>query len=421
MFTFQITLVAGNDYDDADFGFKDPTNGSIGDIVWNDRDGDGVQENGEPGISGIKVEIIKDINGNGVVDGGESVMATKTTNSTGAYNFVSLKGGNYLVRVNASSVASGLTLTGGTSPQGYTLAVGEDYNGADFGYQGDAKINGTIWLDEDGSASQDAGESGISGIVAFLDLDNDNIRDASEPFATTNASGTFEIAGLPSGAYTLRVDKDTIPSGYLFSTDATLSINLSQGQTFTSADFGFMEGMEVYLPLIVNNFVSAPDLVVNSVEASSDLIQVVVENQGTASTTSGFWVDFYINPDPIPSHENQSWDDVANEGIVWGVTAALLPGETITLTYSTDPSAANEYYSELNSVYSGFIAAGTPIYAQVDSVHLNTSYGGILEIHEIQGGTYNNITSGTAVSSFVEVQQSSINIPDESFVLPNRK
>jgi hypothetical protein len=37
------------------------------------------------------------------------------------------------------------------------------------------------------------------------------------------------------------------------------------------------------------------------------------------------------------------------------------------------------------------LAAGTPVYAQVDAVNLATTYGAVLENHEIAGGAYNNI------------------------------
>ena len=40
---------------DVDFGFRRPA--SIGDRVWNDLDGDGVQDGGEPGLVGWQVNI----------------------------------------------------------------------------------------------------------------------------------------------------------------------------------------------------------------------------------------------------------------------------------------------------------------------------------------------------------------------------
>jgi len=177
---------------------------------------------------------------------------------------------------------------------------------------------------------------------------------------------------------------------------------------------------EVFLPLVFNNFVSAPDLVVTGVSASSTLVEVTITNQGTMATSSGFWVDFYINPDPVPTHENEVWSDVADEGIVWGVNVSIAAGESLTLRYSTAPGAPNLYYSAVNSNFSGLLAVGTPVYAQVDSAHLNTTYGGVLEIHEILGTTYNNVsaaytavapTSATAQPAFSPLGSEQLDLP----------
>lgn len=167
---------------------------------------------------------------------------------------------------------------------------------------------------------------------------------------------------------------------------------------------------KVYMPVMLNNVTMAPDLVVTNVSASSSQVEVTIENQGNAATSSGFWVDFYVNPNPVPTSEGQVWQDVGDEGIVWGVSVPLLPGEALTLIYSTDADAPNLYYSAANSHFTGTLAAGTPVYAQVDSAHLGTTYGGVLELHEILGGAYNNVSDpffatapgtpvGTAVSA----------------------
>ncbi len=119
-------------------------------------------------------------------------------------------------------------------------------------------------------------------------------------------------------------------------------------------------------------------------------MQVVIVNQGNAPVTGEFWVDVYIDPRPVPTAVNQIWPDYASQGLVWGVTAdalPLAPGETLTLTIG------DAYYSAGDSSFSGSLAEGTPVYAQVDSANLNTTYGGVLEDHEILGGSYNNIAS----------------------------
>ncbi|MAT98925.1 MAG: hypothetical protein CL608_17415 [Anaerolineaceae bacterium] len=184
----------------------------------------------------------------------------------------------------------------------------------------------------------------------------------------------------------------------------TYTISDGNGGSDTATVTVQLGNYEIFLPMIVNNFVSAPDLVVSNINASSDLIEMTIENQGTQATSSGFWVDFYIDPDPVPTHENELWADVATEGIAWGVTVSIPAGGSLTLQYSTAPGAANLYYSAEDSNYSGSLPVGTPVYAQVDSAHLNTTYGGVLETHEILGEAYNNVSSEyTAVATATSI------------------
>jgi hypothetical protein len=63
----------------------------------------------------------------------------------------------------------------------------------------------------------------------------------------------------------------------------------------------------------------------------------------------------------------------------------LEPGETLTLTIG------DVYYWPSLSNFPGSLPAGTPIYVQVDSANMHTTYGAVLEGHEIYGGAYNNI------------------------------
>ena len=58
-----------------------------------------------------------------------------------------------------------------------------------------------------------------------------------------------------------------------------------------------------YLSLAANNYLVAPDLVVRSITATSDDVQVVIENQGNAPVTDEFWVEVYNNIERIDSAE----------------------------------------------------------------------------------------------------------------------
>ncbi len=121
------------DGDPSGAGENDPSpialQGSLGDLVWNDLDGDGVRDAGEPGLAGVTVFL--DANGNGTPDGGEP---TQVTDGTGAYTFTGLAAGSYTVRVDTTTVPTGLALSTHNQPLAVTLTAGEDLTTADFGF-----------------------------------------------------------------------------------------------------------------------------------------------------------------------------------------------------------------------------------------------------------------------------------------------
>lgn len=145
-----------------------------------------------------------------------------------------------------------------------------------------------------------------------------------------------------------------------------------------------------YLPVVLRRYppTSAPDLVVEEILASQNNLQVIIKNQGGEAVPGWFWIDLYVNPNPVPSRVNQTWEQVANQGAAWGIPQGavyLNPGVTFTLTIS------DSYYWPERSYIEWPLPIGIPIYVQVDSANANTNYGGVLENHEMIGGPYNNV------------------------------
>ena len=112
-----------------------PLFGRIGDLVWNDTDCDGVQElPPETGLGGVTVDLYVDLAGNGVIDGGDSIVATQVTGGSGAYLFTGVPAGSYIVDVANATVPPGMTLTTANDPTDLDLAGGEWRLDVDFGY-----------------------------------------------------------------------------------------------------------------------------------------------------------------------------------------------------------------------------------------------------------------------------------------------
>jgi hypothetical protein len=160
-------------------------------------------------------------------------------------------------------------------------------------------------------------------------------------------------------------------------------------------DFPLRPWHYLQLPLTLRRFAFAPDLVISRIRATTSTVTVTIANQGHGLATDDFWVDLYIDPNPPPTHVNQTWSMLSDQGLVWGVTADLQPGDILTLTVG-----GAYYYAPLSSVMWP-VPPGTPVYVQVDSAgqgEWTESYGGVLENHEIIGAPYNNISAPKLVS-----------------------
>jgi hypothetical protein len=242
-----IALPAGAD--GINYNFGELADAGLGDRVWLDRNGDGVQEEGEPGIGDVQVYL--DLNNDGVRDAGEPVT---TTNALGQYFFSNLPGGTYTVRVVTTTLPTGINQTydlDGATPTPHAatapLTTGTTRTDVDFGYRGTASIGDRVWLDRNGDGVQDAGEPGLSGVIVYLDLNGNGVRDADEPFDATDATGNYLIDGLPAGMYTVRVDVATLPGGVSATYDldgigtpgVVTGVTLSSGQARTDVDFGY--------------------------------------------------------------------------------------------------------------------------------------------------------------------------------------
>lgn len=77
---------------DVDCGAK------LGDLVWNDLDGDGLQDDGEPGIPGVTLQLL---------DGSNQVIDSAQTNDDGEYAFTNQCSGLYTVVVDLSTLPDG--------------------------------------------------------------------------------------------------------------------------------------------------------------------------------------------------------------------------------------------------------------------------------------------------------------------------
>jgi|GEM_PF-3934696 len=204
---------------------------SIGDLVFDDANGNGLQDTDEAGISGVTITLYND----------QGVPLANTASGTdGAYVFNGLSAGDYRVGFDLSSLvdkaftnqntgdpvlddaidsdvdpATGLTDL-------FTVAPGQDVTSIDAGVVSDGvivlngEISDRVFLDANANGLQDAGELGIAGaMVQLLDAQGSLVDTA-----ITDVDGVYIFSNVEPNDYQLKFDFTTAPGfeiGYAFS------------------------------------------------------------------------------------------------------------------------------------------------------------------------------------------------------------
>lgn len=227
-----VELSAGGSLDTVDFGFQEYT-ASIGDRVWRDSNGDGIQDGGESGLAGVTIQLWD--------ADGVSQLSSVVSDANGFYEFANLAAGTYtLVAIQPANHVPTYDADGLSEPNRavIVLATGESRNDADFGYQPLGRIGDLVWLDLDGNGAQDPSvEPGLGGVVIVA-------TGTGGTFSTvTDSNGGYVFASLPPGIYTISVtplpglapthDVDGIGSPNL------ATVTLGAGEICMDVDFGY--------------------------------------------------------------------------------------------------------------------------------------------------------------------------------------
>jgi hypothetical protein len=247
----------------ADF----PLCGKKAGTKFHDHNANGVRDTGDEGLANWQIKLYQDDgdkdledSDDGITGNGAVAQATTTTNASGAYEFLNLANGNYIVcEVKQSGWNESLPNSGtsdkadcsvdstlGAVGRGFTMS-GVDHVGNDFGNYQNGTKSGTKFEDTNGNGVRDSGEPGLSGVQIHL-FGTDGLGNAVHLHATTDANGNYSISA-PPGNYTAC---ETVPAGYTQSFPTSgpscsahtgqstfgYTVTLTSGGTDSGNDFG---------------------------------------------------------------------------------------------------------------------------------------------------------------------------------------
>ena len=238
--TTTVTLNAGNRNDRTLDAGLISSRAALGNFVWMDSNGDGVQTAGEPAVPGVTVTLFRPGFGpDGIGGNGDDALpvASMITDQNGQYLFENLLPGTY--QAAFTTIPTGITFTqldaGGNDnldsdvnpATGLTanvvLAAGDINLTADAGlFKPRAVIGNYVWSDGNNNGVQDAAEPGFAGVLVTL------FDGGGNPVSTavTNANGGYLFPNVAPGTYSL------------------VFTNLPTGVTFTAPDAGGNDNLD---------------------------------------------------------------------------------------------------------------------------------------------------------------------------------
>jgi len=181
---------------------------------------------------------------------GQLVVTSNPADQTTASISTNLTAGTYYVMVDGVGVRGlsdgysdygslGQYFITGTIPDDGSGGGGGDDSGDDgVPSSGGSSITGRVWHDADGDGRVDVGDAGLSGVIVYIDANNNGLFDSgAEQFVVTGIDGRYTFSGLAAGAYRIRQTPGTGFTQVFPKSNAARSVSLGTGRTVANVDF----------------------------------------------------------------------------------------------------------------------------------------------------------------------------------------
>ncbi|MCP3937918.1 MAG: isopeptide-forming domain-containing fimbrial protein [Actinomycetia bacterium] len=338
-----------------DFGYNGA--GSIGDIVFFDRDG--AEDDGVPGADDVAIP-----NADVTIvwtnpTGGSDMETAVTTDSDGAYLLTGLPYGDYTVQLGVATIPAGTTATYDADGVGTALVSGTTLDGVttddldqDFAVTGTGSLGDTVWTDVDGDGVFDESEAGIDGVVVSIVYSDPISGLTFTDETTTSGGGTYQVGNLPEGDYSITIDDLSLPAGSVPTHDVDgvetphqTAAPLVAAEDRTDVDFGYRR--------------------------EADLAILKTSTGEFAIGSENIWTISVVNDGPAPAASPVVVSDVLPDGVTFIGTgsdswscAAVVQDVTCTFvaTGTSDPvDMASGSGSTFDMIVSVDVAAATGV------------------------------------------------------------
>jgi gliding motility-associated-like protein/uncharacterized repeat protein (TIGR01451 family) len=188
--------IPGTDEDDHDgeiIDFIPPPTLTLGNLVFEDFDNDGIFNNNDTGIGGLEVELY-DAGPDGLKGTADDVLAaTDTTGVAGDYLFTGLSEGLYFVKLNGAGV-----------PPGYVSSTGD----GPFDNDGAGAYEPSFGTDNDVDNNDDGTQMGVMVMSDTIRISINSEPTAEDADPNTNLTVDFGLYSVTDTIYDLALTKD---------------------------------------------------------------------------------------------------------------------------------------------------------------------------------------------------------------------
>ncbi len=173
-------------------------------IKFNDLNADGIRQANEPGLANVPILLESATSTNGVFNAGTGEVST-TTDANGAFSFINLVPGNYVL--TETVIPAGFRAT---TPNPLAVTLGNANANVFFGNTAvvGSRIVGCKYLDIDADGFRDGNEPGIKNVRIYIDSNGNGQRDAGEPNTLSDKNGAWSFNVAP-GSYKIREERIT--------------------------------------------------------------------------------------------------------------------------------------------------------------------------------------------------------------------